>query len=41
VVTGLSKDDFIITEDKKPQRIFSFEAPETHSMDANAGDDNP
>ena len=41
VVTGLSKDDFIITEDKKPQRIFSFEAPETHSMDANAGEDNP
>ena len=41
VVTGLSKDDFTITEDKKPQRIFSFEAPETHVMSANAGDDNP
>lgn len=41
VVTGLNKDDFIITEDKKSQQIFSFEAPETHSMDANAGDDNP
>jgi VWFA-related protein len=41
VVTGLSKDDFIITEDKKLQRIFSFEEPATHSMDANAGDDNP
>jgi VWFA-related protein len=27
VVTGLSKDDFSITEDGKPQRIFSFEAP--------------
>jgi VWFA-related protein len=39
VVKGLSKDDFTITEDKKPQRIFSFEAPETHTMDA--GDGNP
>jgi hypothetical protein len=25
VVKGLSKDDFTITENKKPQRIFSFE----------------
>jgi VWFA-related protein len=41
VVTGLTKDDFLITEDKKPQRIFSFEAPETHVTDPNAGDDNP
>lgn len=41
VVTGLTKDDFTITEDKKPQRIFSFESPETHVMGANAGDDNP
>jgi len=41
VVTGLGKDDFTITEDKKPQRIFSFESPETHVMGANAGDDNP
>ena len=41
VVSGLTKDDFQITEDKKPQRIFSFEAPETHVMGANAGDDNP
>ena len=39
VVKGLTKDDFTITEGKKPQRIFSFEAPETHTMDA--GDDNP
>jgi VWFA-related protein len=30
VVTGLSKDDFTITEDKKPQTIFSFEAPQVH-----------
>jgi VWFA-related protein len=41
VVTGLSKDDFTITEDKKPQRIFSFESPGTHVMGANAADDNP
>ena len=41
VVKGLIKDDFIITEDRKPQRIFSFEPPETHSMAANGGDDNP
>jgi VWFA-related protein len=40
VVTGLIKDDFTITEDKKPQRIFSFEAPETHVVDANATDDD-
>jgi len=40
VVQGLTKDDFTITDDKKPQRIFSFEAPETHVVDANsAGDD--
>jgi VWFA-related protein len=30
VVTGLTRDDFIITEDKRPQRIFSFEAPDEH-----------
>ncbi len=40
VVTGLTKDDFAITEDKKPQRIFSFEAPETHVV-GNAAGDNP
>jgi VWFA-related protein len=34
VVTGLTKDDFAITEGKKPQRIFSFEAPATHLMNA-------
>jgi len=41
VVTGLSKDDFTITEDNKPQRIFSFEAPRTHVMGPNAGDSEP
>jgi len=30
VTKGLTRDDFTITEDKKPQRIFSFEAPEVH-----------
>src|SRR3984957_17714527 len=30
VVTGLTQDDFLITEDKKPQSIFSFEGPEMH-----------
>jgi VWFA-related protein len=40
VVTGLSKDDFTITENKRPQRIFSFEAPQVHAMAAAAGDDN-
>jgi VWFA-related protein len=30
ISTGLSKDDFLITEDKKPQSIFSFEEPERH-----------
>jgi len=41
VVKGLTQDDFTITEDKKPQRIFSFEAPDVHVMSANSGDDNP
>jgi hypothetical protein len=27
VVSGLSEDDFTITEDNTPQRVFSFEAP--------------
>jgi VWFA-related protein len=41
VVTGLTQDDFTITEDKKPQRIFSFEAPEVHVLGSSAGDSNP
>jgi hypothetical protein len=41
VVKGLTKDDFTITDDKKAQRIFSFEAPETHVVDANSTDTNP
>lgn len=42
VITGLTKQDFQITEDGKPQRIFSFEAPEEHAIGANASDEgNP
>src|ERR1035437_6941452 len=40
VVSGLTKDDFTITEDKKPQRIFSFEAPQTHVMGESSRDNN-
>src|SRR5271163_5282704 len=41
VVNGLTKDDFSITEEKKPQRIFSFETPRAHLPDSSAADDNP
>jgi VWFA-related protein len=41
VVKGLTRDDFTITDNNRPQRIFSFEAPETHVVDASATDDNP
>jgi VWFA-related protein len=41
VVTGLTKDDFTITEDKNPERIFSFEPPALHAMEANSGEDDP
>jgi len=41
VVKGLGKDDFTITEDNRPQSIFSFEAPQTHTISTLAGDDNP
>jgi VWFA-related protein len=30
VVKGLTRDDFNITEDKRPQTIFSFEPPQAH-----------
>jgi len=40
VVSGLTKDDFSITDDKKPQRIFSFEPPESHVVDSTADADN-
>ncbi len=41
VVSGLTQDDFTITEGKQPQRIFSFEAPQTHALGSNAADSNP
>lgn len=34
VVKGLTKDDFTITDDKRQQRIFSFEPPDRHVEDA-------
>jgi len=40
VVSGLTKGDFAITEDKRPQRISSFEAPRSHGMGTSAGDRN-
>src|ERR1700749_1647199 len=36
VVQGLSKEDFAITEEKRPQRIFSFEEPKVHVTAASA-----
>jgi len=39
VVSGLTKDDFSITEDKRPQTIFSFEPPSAHALGASG--DNP
>lgn len=41
VVKGLTQDDFAITEDKKPQRIFSFEAPDAHVVAADAAEGDP
>lgn len=38
VVTGLTKDDFAITEDKRPQPVFSFEPPEPIALNANEAD---
>ena len=41
VTSGLSQDDFSITEDNRHQRIFSFEAPESHAFKKHASDDTP
>ena len=41
VVSGLTKDDFTITEDKVPQTIVSFEAPEVHVRRVGPEDANP
>jgi VWFA-related protein len=32
VTSGLTQNDFLITEDKKPQRIRSFQPPEAHVL---------
>lgn len=41
VTSGLTRDDFTITEDKKPENIFSFEPPQEHVLARNANVDNP
>ena len=41
VTSGLTKDDFSITEDKRPERIFSFETPDAHAPAKHASDDAP
>lgn len=41
VTSGLTKDDFTITEDRQPQQIFSFEAPDAHSIQHGESADNP
>ena len=41
VVSGLTKDDFTITEDKVPQTIASFDAPEVHVRRVGPEDANP
>jgi VWFA-related protein len=38
VVSGLTKSDFTITEDKEPQPILSFEAPGTHVIAPRSAD---
>ena len=40
ISTGLTKDDFLITEDKQPQSIFSFEGPELHVNAADNGNES-
>jgi hypothetical protein len=37
VVRGLTRDDFIITEDNKPQSVSSFDFEELDRPDAGAG----
>jgi VWFA-related protein len=41
VTQGLTKDDFLLTDGAAPQRIFSFEPPETHKISAANLDDAP
>lgn len=41
VTTGLKQEDFRITENGNPQRIFSFEAPDFHVMAADSKEEDP
>jgi VWFA-related protein len=41
VANGLTSHDFTITEDKRTQTIFSFEAPQAHITSATDDVDNP
>jgi VWFA-related protein len=41
VTAGLTRDDFTITENRQPQPIFSFEAPDTHALQNGASAENP
>ncbi len=41
VASGLTRNDFTITEDKEPQSIFSFEAPQEHVVSRSASSENP
>ncbi len=40
-VKGLTKEDFTITDDKEPQKIFSFEGPDEHRVGAGADIESP
>ena len=40
VTSGLTKDDFAITEEHKPQQISSFEAPDAHTITSTAPEDS-
>ncbi len=41
VTTALSRNDFAVSEDNRPEKIFSFEAPEAHVLDPSNGDASP
>ena len=41
VTSGLSQDDFTITEEHQPQQISSFETPDSHVTGATTSEDGP
>jgi VWFA-related protein len=41
VTRGLTKDDFFITEEKQPRRVFSFEPPEQHMKHSDTAGSEP